>query len=641
MPGGSRRLDIIYHIDTQQAEAAADGFVQRQSAREKSTLTEAERLEQARERLIERAVQKRITELAKGQDAEEKAIVRVLGKEEVAQRAKENLLNQLNAKRIQVATAELAESDKMHRIHMSSLDQRMAKLGDQNKLLGDGTIAIAKFGAAMLGLQSAQQIVSTFVAHFDKIREDAFKATEDVMRMRGAVRELQALRGEMGQTGKGVSHVFDIARQTLQSTEDVQAMEQEGLGTGELAIKDDADKAEFAKAMVAAGRMQTVFGGSAAPYGKMMGQIALQSKGPLDAANMEGQANRLFQIQQPGGFRNMESALKQYSSLNPLVMNGVYTPEEAMGLASAFSVSSPEEAGTKAEQFTRSVMAGRVRSRGMSVGEGVDMERTDAYFKELGIDEQDSAIQRGKKIADDLARQKAAAEANGKRFNTTEYLMLHGFTNQQDALAIMDFAGLRNSGRLEKIEEAQNAALDPGAITRRFNERVKADNSLKDRQAELLSETAGAGQGLEEEPLVIAQKAAFGRLKAQGKITGTFKEWRNKGFLERTTQDILFGGLNEQVNRETYKSLFSESSRLGIADRPYSSFGATEGEMRTMAQRVQGAGGDITRGTAEALDKAANKLLNATEKLEEAMNPPGPPAALVGAGAAIYATRVQ
>jgi hypothetical protein len=580
MPGsGSRRLEIEYVISTQQADAAADGFNQRQQAREKKALTDAEAAEIAKQKIIEKTNQAKIAAAMKAQEAEQRA-----GK----------------------AGVEAAEKTKA--------------------AIMDGVAAVGKFGAAMLGLQGAQQIVSVLGDTFAKIRQNAFEAAKSVQQMRGDVRELQALRNQMGQTGPGVSHVFDIARQTLQSPEQVQQMEQAGLGVGELALKNAKDREEFTKAIVAAGRFQAIEGGDAGAYGQMMGQIALQSKGPINAADMEARAYKLFQIQQPGGFRTMSQAMGQYSKLNALVQNGIYTPEEAMSLASAFSVSSPEEAATRTEQFTRAVMSGRIKSRGMQVSSDVDFEKTDEYFKGIGIGENDTAIARGKKIAEDLARQQAA----NKNFNAYEYLMTRGFGNAEDREAIMALSGLRNTGRLEAIESAAKAPLERGAIAKRFNERLQKDNFLKGRQLELGEQAATINEGLQEEPLVLAQHAAFNRLKAQGKITGSFDDWQRiersglSGSAEAGVKDMFLSNYHSQVTREMMHGLEGERRRLGVPRMlPGLTESAHDYELR-FARGVQERGGDVTSGAADALNKAAANVERATSALEKQMNQRNP-----------------
>ncbi len=660
MPGGSRRLDITLHYDTTQADqqsaastatrkrhtqelltaqqaaekaaealiakenkARVDAALRDQSVQEQritKILTKEEIAAQIRMRLIDRLNQQNLEAAMKEQGVEDRKIAAILTKEEVAEKAKEALINRLNAKRVEAATAEMKATDRTHRIAMQALDERIGKFKEQDASITGGIAAVGKFGASLLGLAGAQQIVTTLADVFSSIHMSALKSAEDVMRLRDGVRELQALRDEMGQTGPGIAHVFDIARQTLQTPGDVQAMESAGLGIGELALKNDADRKEFEKAMVAAGRFQVMEGGSASAYGQMMGQIALQGKGPLNAEDMEARAWRLFQIQQPGGFTTMSQAMGQYGQLNGLVQNGIYTPEEAMGLASAFSVASPESAATRTEQFTRAVMAGRIKARGMQVSSDVDLLKTDEYFKELKIAANDSALVRGRKIAADLAKQRTT---QGKDFNAYEYLMTRGFGNAEDREAIMALSGLVNNDRFSKIEKAMNGNLERGAITSRFNDRLRKDNFLKGRAVELSEQAASAKEGLKEEPLVLAQRAAFARLKARGAISGTFEEWQaiERGGLgskvQAGVQDMFYGGYHSQVTREMMRSLESERKRLGIkAPGVWASGSAHEYELQ-YARKVQEAGGDVTRGVTDDLARVAKNLADVTGELKK------------------------
>ena len=517
---------------------------------------------------------------------------------------------------------EMATMKEAHKSAMALYADQQKGLAGYQKAVEGGAISVGKLGASMMGLSSAQSIVIAFVEHFDAIRRDAYDASKYIQSMRESVRELQALRDEMGHTGAGVAHVLEMTTKTLQKPGEVQAMESAGLGVGELGIGEGKDKAmtraEFTEALTAAGKMQTMEGGDPGAYGQMIGQIILQAKQHMTPEEAEGRLNRLYEIQKPGGFKTMSQAMGQYAKLNPLVSNDIYSPEEAMGLASAFSVSSPEEAATKTEQYTRAILAGRLKARGMKVSKDVNLVTTDKYMKGLGISDQDSVMGMGDKIAADLKRQQEEATKKGKKFNAHDYLMTHGFGNQEERLAIMDYAGLKNSGRLEKIEAAQRAPLDNGAITRRFNERRSQDPLFQARAVETAESLAEAKQGAEEEPLVIAQRAAFARLKQQGKITGSFNEWRNKGTAGRMTDDYLFGGYHSQVNKETTAALAQEAQRVK-ADLPRLRSGANpfgEDYNRELARNVQKAGGDVSAGVAEDLKTASKEFHEAVREFK-------------------------
>jgi hypothetical protein len=280
--------------------------------------------------------------------------------------------------------------------------------------------ALIQTGAAMMGLQSASAVISGVKAELDKAAANAQKTAEEILKMPGAIRELAALRGELsgpaevvaqrrsgflarrfagghkvsgwkarptqivlrshlGAMGPTTDHVLGVQAQTLQSAEDVNSMEQSGLGIGELAIGKTISKENFDKSMVAAGRMQTLEGGSASAYGALTGQLALQSDHMLSPEEVQARINRMYEIQKPGGFTNMSQAIEQNSQLSQLVMNGILTPEQSMGTLSAFSaVGPPGQAATTTNQFVRATLGNQVRAKGMQVDPELDTEKTGA-----------------------------------------------------------------------------------------------------------------------------------------------------------------------------------------------------------------------------------------------------------------------
>jgi hypothetical protein len=576
MAGGVKRLQIDLAISTEQADQAAESYNQRQKKRIEALVDSTKSGEKAKVEAVVGATARRIQEAVKAQDAEHRAIgAGIKGFQDLGQKAL------------------------------------------------DSAVSIGKMGAAMMGLSSAQGIVQMFADRMQQIREYTNKTADDMQRMRDSMRELQALRGELGVTGHGVSHVYSVASKTLQNAADVQAMESAGLGVGELAIGKTISKADFDKAMIAAGKMQTLEGGNADAYGQLMGQIALQAKGQLSPAEAEGRLNKLFQIQQPGGFKNMSQAASQYAKLNPMVMNDIYSQEEAMSMLSAMSVSSPDEAATKVQQFTRSVLAGRLKARGMAVSSDVDFTKTSDYMKGLGIGEGDTAMGMGRKIADDLAAQKA----RDAKFNAHDYLLTHGFGNQEDRLAIMDYAGLRNSGRLEKIEAAAGARLDNGAISRRFAERTGRDPFYARRSGELSEQAADLQRSEEVEDVNNMKRAAFARLKGQGQISGSFEEWNNSaGWNPR---NWMFGD-SSKVNLEAQHMVSESARRAGInvpnMDRYDARTSLKTGEdymgdegLKSIMQRTREAGGNPFDGAASDIAKAAKSLEASAEKLERVL----------------------
>jgi hypothetical protein len=596
MAGGSRRLDIVYHLDTSQADTQAEGFAQRQKSRITRTLTDEEVAERARLQLIRRTNQERISASVKVQEAD-----------------KETTRNAI-----------------------SSMDEQKKGADKVSNAIQGGVMATARFGAAMLGLQSVQGIASVFAQEFEKTRQYASKVADDIQRMRENVRELQALRGQMGQTGPGVAHLFKMAGQTGQTTEEVQAMEQAGLGVGELAIGKSVTKEDFDRMMVSAGKMQATEGGNSGAYGEMMGLIALQAKGKLSPEEAEGRLNRMFLIQQPGKFATMSQAIGQYSQMSGLVSNDILSPEEGMGLVSAMSAAGPVgESGAKSQQFARALLSGRLKARGMAMSPDVDFEKTSEYMKGLGITGDDSVMTRGKKIAADLAAQKQA-NAN---FNADEYLQTRGFGNMEDRGAIMGYAGLLNSGRLEKIEAAQNAPLDNGAVTRRFNERVSRDPFFARRLAQTSEKAVESSQGMENEDVKAAYQSAFARLRERKEIGA----WKDSDELYESTglnyRNMFFGD-RQRVGLEAQHALALQANKVGVDFREPMRFNAKTGErssefvgddkLKELILQIRQAGGNPSTDSAGTIEKAADKMLKASEVLERAVGGKGVPAPMQG-----------
>jgi hypothetical protein len=539
------------------------------------------------------------------QDKEEQAYVRAV-------KMKLRAEKQIEDEKERAARKAQREQEKSEAAYVRAVRQQLnaqKQLEDQHMRGAEAaaaqTAGVVKMGLALVGLNSGAMIIGALAEHFDKIRQDAFRAAESVMQMRGAVRELQALRDEFGKTGPGVAHIMKGAAETLQTPEEFKQMELAGLGVGELAIGKGKgktmDRAGFEEFMKSAGKKQAMEGGDAGAWGEMAGLIALQSKERMTPEEAEAKLERLFQIQKPGAFTSMTQAIGQYKKLGGMISNDILTPEEGMGLVSAqASAGVKEEAGTHAEQLARAMLAGRLKARGIKLAADVDAEKTSQYMEKLGIKAEHTVMQRAAIVSADVARNTGAGKENA-----TEYLIRHGFGNEEERQAIMGYSGLKSAGKLEKIEAAQNALPQPGVISKEFEEWKKTDNLARNRQIDLIREAGRTKVGLEEEPLVLAQKAAFHKLYAEGKIKGTFEEWQANesglgGFANRFIENTFFGDYHQQVNREAGNALKAERDRLGLP-KEGDWFGDEYGAMKQTAQAVQRAGGDVTGGNSDAL----------------------------------------
>jgi hypothetical protein len=541
---------------------------------------------------------------------------------------------QAEQQKLELLRMQLKEGLRVSEARRRTLGEEKKAQQDANEAQMESVSGFLKMGAAMIGLESGKAMVSGVVGELDRTTAAAFKTAEELFKIRGAVRELAALRGEMGHTGPTAAHVLSMQSKTLQSSEDVNAMEQSAIGIGELAIGKTISREDFDTALESVGKMATLEGGSSDAYGALLGQTALQSDHKLTPEEAQARIHRLFQIQQPGGFRNMSQAAGQFSQMNGLIMNKILSPEEAMGTLSAFSVGNAGSAGTDTQAFVRATLGGQIKARGMAVDPDLDTQKTFEYMKAIGADKTKNPIEIGKAIARDLDKHK-----NDAGFNAYQHLQLHGFGNQHDREAIMTFAGLTNSGQLAKIEAAQNAPLDmgkpgEGPIDRLFNERVARDPFFQTRKAEVLGQLGSTKQGLKEEPYEIARKAAFAKLLNENRMYGKYEEWGHRSELADFAEDMSMFRAPEKnsygaLRNATGDQIRREAKRLGIDESPVSMF-SQETNDRDLARRVQGAGGDLSGITAKDLAAAAKDIREAAREFKAATAQKGPPPAIQG-----------
>ena len=438
--------------------------------------------------------------------------------------------------------ANAKKRDAMQNLHVDVMRQmeRQAEASDKfgGSLAGVVRQAIAMSGA-MLAVQSAEAVFQILVEHAEKFRKYLFDSAEKLADLRAAIRELAALRGDLGVTGPTAAAVLAVGAKTLQTPEDVKKTEETFRGVAEVAIGKSIRKEDIPRMIEGIGKFATLEGGDAGAHGTLAAQIALQSGHMLSAEEMQARSKRMFAIQQPGAFVNLTQAVGQSKQLNPDVMSGVLSGEEAMGLASAFSLNNPESAAIQSQALIRGLLVGRVKARGMKIAEGIAFETTDKYIKSLTdekgvpLREDATVIDLGKAVARDFARQTNADAGRGLKFDPNRYLVEHGFGDQDTRKAIQSYAALQNSGNMIAIEAAQNAALDMGTpglgvIDALARKRFAADPLFQRKQMERFAELSAAKVGMEQEPIELWQRSAFQQLVAEGKQAGTFEQWKSK-----------------------------------------------------------------------------------------------------------------
>ena len=128
------------------------------------------------------------------------------------------------------------------------------------------------------------------------------------------------------------------------------------------------------------------------------------------------------------------------------------------------------------------------------------------------------------------------------------------------------------------------------------------------------------------------QEAAFNRLKAEHKITGTFEEWKNRSMVGQLWDDAFAGktmpgevesqGWHEQVNIEAQRMLAEAAQRAGVAfeipkvGRYRTSAYMGDEALYAKQQEIQRADGDPLSDTAKDIKRAADAMERTAAAIE-------------------------
>jgi hypothetical protein len=624
-----RNLNITLTMDRSQHDATLEKARRKAKQTSAEIISDADAAERAKIELARRASREKIQSLVNAGREEKTVIKEALTDVEAVEKAKAMFVDRANRQKVDaLSRAHKTETEFSQEQHRNLLKNREAMKGS--------VLGIASMAAGMVGLQSASGFLAATEEQFKKIEGDAAKTAEEILRMRNLVRELAALRGDMGQSGETTAEVMAMSAKTLQSPEEVIAMQQHALGTGELAIGRTISRKEFMKGLEAAGKQQSMEGSDAGAYGDIAGLLALESKKKnLSGEELQALVGREFDIQQPGRFASFAQAAAQRAKLTGYVQAGDLPGEEASRLNSFFSLAGPEEAGTATDQFIRATLGRKLRNRNVQLSADVDSERTAEYYKGLGADKLHDPEAIGKLVAEDVKKQMAKAKGASQEFSVRDYLTTRGFGNEQELKQLELFVAGQLTGSYDPIEKAGTKKLAIGApghgvIDERFEDSLRRNPELQNRRAERLAKLGEMKAGAEEEPWLIAAKSAHAQLVAEGKYKGDFKEFQESSAPGRGIKDvgtrILDPGREmsyfSDIDKEIDRHLNAEAKRLGVptVTQNRENYNERESQRRT-ARAIASKGGDLTGVTAQQMSEAAEKLNAAATRLERATRP--------------------
>jgi hypothetical protein len=505
----------------------------------------------------------------------------------------------------------------------------------QSDAIGGAAKALGSFAVQMVGLDSARAVIGAIVDNFEQARKSAYDAGKMVTDYRESLAELAALKSKLGQTTEAIGEDITFRSKTLQTAAAAREFQLAALGVGESAIGNAISKGEFRKAMELGGAFQAVEGGSAEAHGVLTGLIPTLSTAEMTGEDVARKRAQLYKIMQPGGF-SFSSGIQQFAKLAPLITSGTYKDTEAAALLSAFSTANREGAGEEVQQFTRAT-TGMIGKRGRVTMEGG--ETLGKYFSSLGIDEDlikatkstQLPFEIGNRIAADVERQKAAAEAKGDEFSELYYLKQKGYANVQDINAIMAYHGLKRTGALDKtfLPLAAESALPTAAEATGPTARAQAaDPMMMARRAALAEQAAQVAVGAgEQEFLTSIKRTAQARRFARHETAyGRYGDVQALGTLD--PRNVLFGE-RRRTDLEAQRMLWAEAERVGVPvprraiRMPWTSRAAADraegyqGDeaLFALGEKVREAGGNPAPG-AEAVTAAAQRQLEASGRFE-------------------------
>jgi len=555
-------------------------------------------------------------------DAERARIKQVLTDFEVAEKAKAQVIERSNKKRIDA--------------EVKAMETTKNSWGVSQQAIESTVKAVGSFAAQMAGLQSAQAVVGVISDHFRAANREAMEAAKFVQGYREALLELAALKGQMGNTTKTLAEELAFRSKTLQTASQAKDFQLGALGVGAAAIDAKDAKGnmiqklispdEFQKALVMGGKFQATENESAETHGRLVGSLPGLYGQRMTGEDVFAKEQQLFNINQPGG-SSFGSATDQFLKNSGYVTSKLITPERMMALQSAFSVAEPAGAGTRVQQFIRGTVGGLSKMRG-SVGlDGEPNEKLAEFLKDIGATDQMDPLQIGDLVSQRLEDQEKAAADQGKKFNALKYLQEHGQGNIEDANAQLLYHGFRKQSLAKTFLPLAETPVSVAEAMAPIDARQRIDPVFQGRRADNAEELAKISVGgAKEEQLNSMFRVAFSTLQQKGEISGGTYEGAMENPLGMFSPTELAFGPKRKTEMEAQARLAEEAKRLGIDPQiPFGRSGTKVGQQEArfmgrdklyeLSQQVRAKGGDI-QGGLQGLDAAAQKMLQAAQAFE-------------------------
>ena len=463
---------------------------------------------------------------------------------------------------------------------------------------------------ALTGFAGLATVIGSVKAAFESANKAAIDSAKLVRDYRESLRELAMLKGMTGQDTELVKQQMKLRGQTLQTAGEATEFQLQALGAGEAAIGKNISKTEWEKLMVMGGQFQAAEGGAASAHGLLTGMMPrLMGGNNQTAEQLFGKEAELYSIFQPGG-GTYSQRVDQYLKSAPLISAGLYSPQEAAALHSAFSQTAPDQSATLVEQFTRATVGGLGKLRGTNLMEmpgDEEQQKQGEYLQGLGGKPGMKPTEIGKLIVGDLAKRKREAAGKGETFDPYHYLGTQGFRNQEDIKSILGFSDLVQGGQWAGYEDMLAKPKGPGEAMSKIDAFRKSATGAE-RSLSVTGEMTKAQRGVDSEYYEQVMRLALQKLQARGELTGgTYEEYQNAGLT-----DPIKMFQRRRIFGEATNMLEAERARLGIGSfnktrsgygpaAAYEGFATTDEipKFAASAREIAKAGGNVLPGFEE------------------------------------------
>lgn len=423
------------------------------------------------------------------------------------------------------------------------------------------TKSILGLAGAYASLKTVGSVVEFFNTYWENARKSIGEAVAGANEYGESLRELATLRDRLGSTTTETREQLVYRGRTLQGRSDAIAYQEGFLNTAQSGIKGKSITQEEAdKLMVLGGQYQAAAGGSADTQGNLLGALpgimASGGKGANTAESVFAKFGQVQKILSEGG-SSASSGFSQLLGNSSYSKTGLYRDiAQQAAVQSAFSVSSPDSAGTRVDQFTRATVGGLNKMRGMGVEGG---EKQNAYLKGIGATAQMDPVQIGRLISGDISKRQQEAKAAGSELNVYDYLAKHGYTDEDTRKALLEFHSSNTSGELQSFLDMANAPASADGLNQKMAvyratsplARSRAIDVGKD--AAQFSNATGANEYFRS-----IREQAFTNLKLQNpdRYSGTFDEWDASG-----TANAWW---RREIVNESERMIRDEAKRAGV-----------------------------------------------------------------------------